>query len=147
MSVPGSRSGRCSCAFSRGISRSVFLNACTRVPFVRISVWAEMQHGCEVKRRLQLRAATATTALIYSFSACGPDAVAVGERESRLVLSGDIYSRSSRHFWSPRIESVFRPNDFAHIFRQQYILFQTRYSHLAWTWIIKNFEFVSFLWY
>ncbi|TGZ56245.1 Uncharacterized protein DBV15_11424 [Temnothorax longispinosus] len=63
VSVPGSRSGRCSRASLQRIPRSVFLNACTRVPFVRISVCAEMQHGCRVKRRLQLRVATATVAV------------------------------------------------------------------------------------
>lgn len=67
MSVPESRSGRCSRASLQRIPRSVFLNACTRVPFVRISVCTEMRHGCRVKRRLQLRAATATPALNIFF--------------------------------------------------------------------------------
>lgn len=109
MSVRGSRSARCSHAPSRRILHSVFLNACTRVRFVRISVCGEMQHGCEVERRLQLRSATATTAL-YILSA------RVVQTRSRLVLLGNIYSRSLRHFWSShRAQNIFWPSDFADI--------------------------------
>lgn len=55
MSVPESRSGRCSRASLRRIPRSVFLNACTRVPFVRISVCTRDA------ARMQSQEATAVT--------------------------------------------------------------------------------------